>query len=613
MEFQRVVKYLHMHHLEVAAIALPILLLVIINTMVVVPLESLPSPIYGGDYYHQLGYVAHALRGGNPFESSMYPDIIPHYMVTYTILAWLIGAPLGLDALTSVLTLSFLIPVAGFILSYLFVRRLFGKAWIAAPAALMHVLIQNPLPNVKYTQFTGTVMVPLFLYTLLLFHERRTLWRAIGLGVIFGVLGLSHTITFIGSSLLLAAYAVWWLWRERRSSWGDLGQHLAIIMIPILLGSLIAMLWWFGPIFVYHGHAANAFSEWANPFNNPEYAMKFIWEVFRGIFFSFTSLQGALWSVGTILGVLALALVKPSEQIRFLRFAAIAGFIIIFHYLITHTMFGFSFRPDYMNGTILRSIFIPVWALGLLAIIGQIRPRLAKAQKGYLPYVAFGLLFILLSAAAAAKVEAKFENRWYANGRNAMPGQYLGVRDYLDENGIGVDAVVMTTKEVGFAFNAVTGRKLHLGRWSHSTPFLDLQERELAQAIILYGDDDAAREELLREWDIDYLYWDAYWIQSEWRIEGDRATPFDPQLLLYTPEREALLAAHNITAVRTEGYVDPGHRGYPWPTHDVLMIGPQNYHNFTNPWNPDLNSHLERVWSYGSGASAAALYKVVLD
>ncbi len=49
-----------------------IVVCVIAYTGMLSGLEQAPSPIYGGDIYHQLGGVEHVRQGGNVFESFCY-------------------------------------------------------------------------------------------------------------------------------------------------------------------------------------------------------------------------------------------------------------------------------------------------------------------------------------------------------------------------------------------------------------------------------------------------------------------------------------------------------------------------------------------------------------
>ena len=44
---------------------------------IVSPLRQLPSPIYGGDYYYQLGQTNHVASGGSPLHSSKPPPSHP--------------------------------------------------------------------------------------------------------------------------------------------------------------------------------------------------------------------------------------------------------------------------------------------------------------------------------------------------------------------------------------------------------------------------------------------------------------------------------------------------------------------------------------------------------
>ncbi|MBW3016862.1 hypothetical protein KY316_00685, partial [Candidatus Woesearchaeota archaeon] len=56
----------------------------ILHFMLVSPLKSLPSPLYGGDYYYQLGATNHVKYGGNPLSSPNIKGALPVYFVLYS-------------------------------------------------------------------------------------------------------------------------------------------------------------------------------------------------------------------------------------------------------------------------------------------------------------------------------------------------------------------------------------------------------------------------------------------------------------------------------------------------------------------------------------------------
>ena len=132
-------------------------------------------------------------------------------------------------------------------------------------------------------------------------------------------------------------------------------------------------------------------------------------------------------------------------------------------------------------------------------------------------------------------------------------------------------------------------------------------------AVILYGDDLWTKKELIKKNNIKYLYWDTYWIQSEYYFDdkGQITGWFDPLIAFNEPEYKLLLDQNNVTYMERVDWVDPSYKNERIPQFDLIFVTPENYHNFTNPWNPNLNPFLNKVWNYKqNGMEIAALYEV---
>jgi hypothetical protein len=177
-----------------------------------------------------------------------------------------------------------------------------------------------------------------------------------------------------------------------------------------------------------------------------------------------------------------------------------------------------------------------------------------------------------------------------------------------------VKDTILTANEVGFAVNALSGRKLLITRRAQNDAYSDLESRELAAAIILYGNDVQAKKELLKKYDVKYLYWDSYWIQSEYTFneQGQIVGWFDPIVLFDSAEKREILGKYNISYFSQNTWLDPAAKGEHFNKFDYLFISPQNYINLTHPWNPNLDVFLQEVWSYpSSGQAMSRLYKIV--
>jgi len=197
-----------------------------------------------------------------------------------------------------------------------------------------------------------------------------------------------------------------------------------------------------------------------------------------------------------------------------------------------------------------------------------------------------------------------------------MPPQYISLQSYLLKNTDGND-VILSTKEISFAINAISGRKVVVSRWAHQNdPFMDLSQRDVDAAIILYGNDTKKKLELIKKYHIKYLYWDYYWINSEFQFDksGRIVGMFDPLIAFNEPKYKHQLDRYGIKYFRIKYWIDPAGRSKDIRRFDILVVSPQNYHNFTNPWKPDLNKYLTEVWNYTyNGQKIAVLYRIDIN
>jgi hypothetical protein len=173
--------------------------------------------------------------------------------------------------------------------------------------------------------------------------------------------------------------------------------------------------------------------------------------------------------------------------------------------------------------------------------------------------------------------------------------------------------VVLTNKELGFALNAVTARKIVVSRRAQTDPFLPVDAREIDAAVALYGSDPAARLDVLRRHRVQYVYWERSWIPVEFEIEGGELGMIDPLLAFDTAEHRTRLTAAGIAFLPVNTWVDPDMKGDAYRTFDLLVVTPDNYARPDRPWRPELDVLLRSVWSHEEGgARVAELYEVRL-
>jgi hypothetical protein len=120
---------------------------------------------------------------------------------------------------------------------------------------------------------------------------------------------------------------------------------------------------------------------------------------------------------------------------------------------------------------------------------------------------------------------------------------------------------------------------------------------------------------LLEKYSIDYVYWDSFWIQSEYNIDnlGRVINSFDPLFVFDSEENREILDKNGVKYILQNMWVDPTLRGEDYQTFDLLLISPENYQSFENPWNSGLDKYLTEVFrSETDGQVLSKIYKVNL-
>lgn len=601
--------------------------------------QSLPSPIYGGDYYHQLGSVINIYRGGNPFDSSNTLTSNPVYLPLYPILVALFGRILSLEPIKAMLNFSYLVMISAIVIYYYLSRLLLRNNYVAVITTLFFLPLAK-FPVLRYTEFTQTIMMPLFFITLFFFIKDMNYKTSFLLALVMGLAAVSH------SSALICMYPAFFLTLlcssdilslkiETKKADDDsekggptqvdvprikigyssdkfrklVKDNLRYILLAFVLSFIIAQLYWFEPFFIYHGKTRIHYLEWNSfDYSNSSVRSEFLVSTIKGVFLNLASPISIIRSILSLLGVVFILKSGRDLEVKYLKLMLIIAFAWTFHYFLTMPLLNTHFVPYRIIDMLLYPL-TPILTGGGLMFIHS------KAEKNTKKYISF--FFVLLIAATLVDNVTSFEKRigeskWIETGRSPIPANLNDLSEFVTED-TGVNDVFLTTNEVGFALNALTGAKLLTTRRAHSDPFMDMDSRMLAASIILYGNDTNKRIDLIQEYDVKYLYWDYYWIQSEYYFDeqGRVVGWFDPLLLFDTPDNRKTLERYDISYFQQNTWVDPALKGDNFLKFDLLFISPQNYRSFDRPWNPDLDEYLEEVWSYNyQGEKIAVLYSI---
>ncbi len=590
--------------------------------------KSLPSCLYGCDYYYQLGHIYHFYSGGAFMESSSIQGALPGYMPLYSFLVFLFGSILNLDPFHAQIYFSLVILFFSYLILYVFGLFLFEEKILANIFALLYVFPLNPV--IKYTVFTKAILIPLvLLFLYLIIFKKKNLFISLGLGISTGLLGISHPVAFVGMVFILFYFFIFEILSKKFSK-----KDLKYYFVFLITSLPISLMYWFKPLFVYHGKMKYDRLHMDSPdFGRFDVKIRFLKETFTS-YLSMTSFLSLLKSVFIVLGLYYLfkkffRSKKQSDNIRFIFHFFIISLLLTFSYFITEPLLHQNLVNHYLRDFYLSFSIIMIMTLGIKYSYSKLKFFLNKMRKFFInnknnkEEFKFNLLFkqanyfilifliFLISFLFNFINTVKHDNFWKNAKKDIVPKYMKSLQFYL-LNSSNVDDVILTTKELGFAINSLTGRKLLTNRWAHqNNPYIDMPRRDLVAAIILYGNNTIDKLKLILKYNVSYIYWDYYWFNSEYNIINNNLVPYDPLIVFDNSYTRKILDYYGIKYLPSFFWIDPSHWYNYVRRYNILFILPNNYLNYTHPFSKDLDPFIYEVWSYKyKNKKIAVLYKI---
>lgn len=583
-----------------------ILIIVIANISLLSGFKQLPSPIYGGDYYFQLGAVNHVKYGGNPLEGSNMVGTLPAYFPLYSAIVGGFAGIFGVSGMNSIFIFSAIFSVLISVISFFLFKIMFGKNIYAFIGSVLFFPIFY-LPVLRNNPVGAYLTIPLaliFLYRIFT-NKGKLLTNAICLGISFGAAGLMHAASFLTVAASIFIFACFLIYKSFDNRKFKLDNKVKYLAISFAIGFLISLLYWYYPLFVSHGSTNLNSQEWSfNNFSSTGYQFIFLFDTIKSSFFNFSSLFYAAASILAILGLIVLLTTKKqSDSLTFTRIILVLSVVLSFHYFLSEPIFHTHFIASHFPVFILHLSLVCLQAIGLLA--------LSSTSAKYGKYVLYAGIFLILlfSLMDFSKLN---EDRWIQAGRTPMSPNMIAAEKWIVAN-TQVTDIFLSSNELSFALNALTGRKLLISRRAQNDPFMDFDPRERDAAVIFFGNDSAKQAELLKKYNIKYVYWDYYWINSEFQFDesGNISGWFDPLMIMDTPENRGYLEKYGVKYSAQNTWLDPSMKGDYVKKMDLLIIDPQ-YFSLEQPWNSGLSKYLKEVWAYTytDGKVYARIYEV---
>lgn len=585
---------------------LPLLIIipiVIIQFFCISQFKQFPGPMYGGDIYLHSAEATNIYNGNAPWENFQVSGEFAYYgWLNQFIIAW-IAKIFSLSVFTSYtyfpIILTFFVGFVSYFLGLEFFREKKFALILCLITLTMSYHITDPM---RILGDYGLSM--LFMLFLSRSIRNGNLIDRFFAGISLGLAGLCHVAAFPALASFAAICFIYYSFLSHiRFSFNSKEMKLSlaveeknktlfqniIIFIPIgIIGFLIAMLF-LGPIiFFYHGSVKNPLQEYTEP-DLSKYGMNIFFDNISGTFFNMGSISGFIISIAVLFGLYSALSTRNDIHSRLIILLTASAFITGFHYFITLPLFGKALIPSYFYafqmgfGSAILFVFAIRWAYKSM--------QTTEFKKLILMATFLFMIANIISVALAA-----YDDTWADRGRQDPPSFYSEIIGWVDENTESSD-IFLSHEELSFAISSMTTRKLMVSRRTHFSPYIDINQRIADAAVILYGNNSQKSGELLRKYNISYVYWDANWLYF-----------FQNEPSLTDVKYENYLKENGVQFQKIETYLDPAWSKY-YPKAFVLAIIPNI--NQTQPWTNQLNSRLtlEKTFYYGQ-EEFARIYKI---
>jgi 4-amino-4-deoxy-L-arabinose transferase-like glycosyltransferase len=526
---------------------------------------QLPSPVFGGDYYRDRGFVKNIVAG-NPFWSDgFYANEIQYYpylvFLVQACFVKLTGANLDkVFLLFPLLTL-----VLSSVVWYLLGSRLFkDKKWglTASLYFLFFVYSINP----KSSSVALFLLVPCFLYFWLRYEQEGKTKSVVYAAVLLGLTGLTWGGVFLGIS---ATFALVLLYNfisdsvKEKAFARTLTSYFKKYYLIFIITVLISMLF-FVPLFAKYGfNSVNKVTEWGDTrieLLGPIWVLK----IFRNMFFDYQKLYMLPLTLVSLIGLFALIFAKKTREMRFILLIFVANIIIIQHHLLTRPLLNFSFLPEKL---VYLAYLSPLFfAFGAKFISQQLNNEHYKK-------ILFAAVIILLLITFFFKFNDFKNGQWQqvGFGDNTYISALYRLGDYI-ENTAGKNETILSNDESGFMLAVLSGRKVVLTRRTHANYYVDIDERIAEAAVALYGRNASLAREILGKYNVRYLYLDSNLLQYSMRTR---------------PEFKDYLIEHNINFTEAYDRYDIAVPADKANLRNLLIIPPQEIsRGFLELWEP---------------------------
>lgn len=538
-------------------------------------LQSIPSCMYGCDYYYENGILISQMLQPTLADSSShswlgFTNSLPMASFDFkSFVAKLFGFE-PKDAWRVNIGLGYVFIVLGIIFLYIFFQEVFVNPYLAVFLSFLTFNFAQ-MPPFKYSSMFIFVFAVWLVFLVKVKLSKLNIIVLIAFSVF---LSNVHAMGFFIIPCFLFFYAI----VVNKKEWK---KYLLIGSSNIII-CLLAK-WWYRVIFIFHGDKNAVLFD---VFPNLSIPSNFVWETFnsvKALFWNFSNWWSVIISLFVQFGLVAYfytVFTKPKfyrEKLlfhRFTTFIMLGCLTCMFSYLITVPVLGMALPPSKF-----RSFLLPFFTATMIGYLFM-RSYYFGINKPLWRWIV-----ICLAVCAVLMIPVDFGQtanaKFYKLGLEPVSERYSSIQEKIFELGP-KEIVILTNNELSFALNGLTGVNTLAGRQSHFFHFGDFQKLWLDSTIFFYGNSTEKRAEILINYIKKangkklYVYWDQDWDGTEWINESGDVFPYDPFRFQYSKEVVSVLHENGIRyVIEQDGVFEPSGRDKAMVTRmDIVHVLP---------------------------------------
>ncbi|MGV8150731.1 MAG: hypothetical protein ACP5NV_03325 [Candidatus Woesearchaeota archaeon] len=523
--------------------------------------KHVPSPVYGGDYYRDRGFVQNIVSGNPVWSDGFYVNEIQYYPYIYFAVQAGIVKLLNADVDKVFMFFPIIIFILSMIVWYNLGKTIFKNKTSGFVTALgfLGIIYFYYMKSAGLALF---VLVPAFFLFWIKYEQEGKLKDTILAGLMLGLIALTWGGTFLSAVCMFAGTIIILFIIDSYKSYKEHKKIMQVYNIIIkyikkyylmaVIAVLVSLIFFLPLMLQYHLNEVNEVTKWGDTKIDLLGPKWLLGQLIPAIF-NTSNLWLFILSIGSLAGLILLFLSKKNIEVKILLSLFFVNIITLQIHLITRPIFGFSFLPEKLGYLI---YFSPLFLAYTLKFIYS---KLKENNLRIGVIIIFAVIAILAFASRYSDFkEQQFES--YGRQDNPYMDSLKNLGAYIEKN-VAKDEAILGNDESGFMLAVLSGRKVMLTRRTHANYYVDIDMRIAEASVAMYGHDLEKTRAILQKYNVKYFYMDQYLFQNIMRTR---------------PEFNRYLTENNIIFTQTIDRYDIALLPEQTNLREMLLIPPQN-------------------------------------